>query len=150
MRNTTRLLDVLDRVEAGPLVEESLWDMQVVPEAVAKVQAEFGIRFKPKEVLVPADDALADRLRGTHTDPFVSTLRRPSASGNAAPASATTSLSSIRCRSTLRFVSVLARAAISRSSTSRVRWFARSSIVSSTLVRFSSDIRSQRRRRRSA
>jgi methylamine---corrinoid protein Co-methyltransferase len=62
MRNTTRLLDILDRVEAGPLVEESLWDMQTVPEAVAKVQAEFGIRFKSKEVLVPADDALADRL----------------------------------------------------------------------------------------
>jgi methylamine---corrinoid protein Co-methyltransferase len=62
MRNTTRLLDVLDRVEAGPLVEEAMWDMQVVPEAMARVQAEFGIKMRPvAEVLVSSDDALADR-----------------------------------------------------------------------------------------
>jgi len=63
MRNTTRLLDVLDRVESGPIVEESQWDMQIVPDAMSKLKAEFDIKLKPTgEAIVLADDALADRL----------------------------------------------------------------------------------------
>ena len=77
-------------------------------------------------------------------------LTRPSSSGKARAASLTTSTTSIWVISTVRVVSVLARAAINRSSTSRVRWLARSSIVSSTWARFSSLIRSHRRRSRSA
>jgi len=63
MRNTTRLLDVLDRVEGGPIVEEAQWDMQIVPEAMARLQKEFDVRLKPaSEAIVLADDALADRV----------------------------------------------------------------------------------------
>jgi len=63
MKNTTRLLDVLDRVEAGPIEEESQWDMMTVPMAVAELQAEFDVNFKRLgETIVPADDALADRV----------------------------------------------------------------------------------------
>ncbi|MEW5958754.1 MAG: monomethylamine:corrinoid methyltransferase, partial [Chloroflexota bacterium] len=63
MRNTTRLLDILDRAEAGPIVEESQWDMFLVPDHVAGLQAEFDIDLGGLgETLVPADDALADRL----------------------------------------------------------------------------------------
>jgi methylamine---corrinoid protein Co-methyltransferase len=63
MRNTTRLLDILDRVETGPIVEESLWDMQIVPAAVAQLQVEYDIKMKPvTQAVVLSDDALADRL----------------------------------------------------------------------------------------
>jgi methylamine--corrinoid protein Co-methyltransferase len=63
MRNTTRLLDVLDRVEAGPIEEESQWDMMTVPMVVAELQAEFDVHFKRLgATIVPDDDALADRV----------------------------------------------------------------------------------------
>lgn len=63
MNNTTRLLDVLDRVESGPIVEESKWDMLMVPGAIRKAQKEFDIDFKRLNgTLVPDDDDLADRI----------------------------------------------------------------------------------------
>ncbi|NOZ48734.1 MAG: monomethylamine:corrinoid methyltransferase [Chloroflexi bacterium] len=63
MRNTTRLLDVLDRMESGPIVEESQWDMFMVPDEVARVQVEFDIDLNALgDKLVSADDALADRV----------------------------------------------------------------------------------------
>ena len=63
MRQYTRLLDVLDRTESGQLVEESNWDMRLVPNEVAKLLAEHQIKIGPtSESIVLADDALADRL----------------------------------------------------------------------------------------
>ena len=63
MRNTTRLLDVLDRVESGPIVEESLWDMQIVPSEMAHLQIEFNVVLPPpRTAIVLSDDALADRV----------------------------------------------------------------------------------------
>ena len=63
MKNTTRLLDILDRSGSGPIVEESEWDMMLVPNEVAKVQHEFNIKFPDHDQqIVPADDDLADRV----------------------------------------------------------------------------------------
>lgn len=63
MRHTTRLLDILDRIETGPIVEESEWDMLQVPGALATLQIEYEIDFKALgQTLIPADDALADRV----------------------------------------------------------------------------------------
>ena len=63
MRNYTRLMDILDRVENGPIVEETLWDMQLVPEAVNSLLKKYQIKMKPPaEEIVPSDDDLADRL----------------------------------------------------------------------------------------
>src|SRR5512147_197956 len=63
MRNTVRLLDVLDRAEAGPIVEESQWDMFMVPMEVSRLQMELDINLgRLGDTLVPADDALADRV----------------------------------------------------------------------------------------
>ena len=47
MRQYTRLLDVLDRVESGQLVEESNWDMRIVPNEVARLLAEYQIEIGP-------------------------------------------------------------------------------------------------------
>ncbi len=63
MRNTTRLLDVLDRAETGPIVEELQWDMQLVPNAVMSLLAQHQIKMPAVgDAIVTADDALADRL----------------------------------------------------------------------------------------
>ncbi len=62
MRNTTRLLDILDRAESGEIVEESLWDMQIVPLEMARLQTEFNTSLSRVPDLVPDDDALADRV----------------------------------------------------------------------------------------
>ena len=63
MKNTTRLLDILDRVKSGPIVEESQWDMFMVPDEASRLQAEFDINLVALgDTLVPADDALADRV----------------------------------------------------------------------------------------
>ncbi len=63
MKNTTRLLDILDKAESGPIVEESQWDMFMVPDEVARLQVEFDINLSALgDTLVPDDDALADRV----------------------------------------------------------------------------------------
>ncbi len=63
MRNTTRLLDILDKMETGPIVEESQWDMFMVPDEVNRLLAEYDINLAGLgDTLVPQDDALADRL----------------------------------------------------------------------------------------
>ncbi len=63
MRNSTRLLDILDRVESGPIVEESHWDMFMVPDEVSRLLADFEIDLAALgDTLVPSDDVLADRL----------------------------------------------------------------------------------------
>lgn len=62
MRNTTRLLDILDRAESGEIVEESLWDMQIVPGEMARLQGEFSTSLSRVPELVPDDDGLADRV----------------------------------------------------------------------------------------
>ena len=63
MRNTVRLLDVLDRAETGPIVEELVWDMTLVPNAVMTQLAQHKIVMPPvASTIVPTDDALADRL----------------------------------------------------------------------------------------
>lgn len=64
MKNTSRLLDVLDRAETGPIVEEEQHDMLTIPGVMAGLQQEFDIQFPSHEdgAIVPADDALADRV----------------------------------------------------------------------------------------
>ncbi|MHC1770628.1 MAG: monomethylamine:corrinoid methyltransferase [Flexilinea sp.] len=63
MKHTTRLLDILDRAENGPIIDESQWDVFIVPQEIAKLQTEFDINFKNfGDTIVPSDDALADRL----------------------------------------------------------------------------------------
>jgi methylamine--corrinoid protein Co-methyltransferase len=57
------LLDILDRIESGPIIEESQWDMFMVPDEISRLQAEFEIDLAALgDTLVPSDDALADRL----------------------------------------------------------------------------------------
>ena len=62
MRNAVRLLDVLDRMESGPIVEEEDFDMDLVPNTMATLQDKYDIRIAADAPIVPEDDAFADRL----------------------------------------------------------------------------------------
>ena len=63
MKHQTRLLDILDRAENGPVTDEMQWDMFFVPKTIRDLCAEFDIRFdRYGNDLVSSDDALADRL----------------------------------------------------------------------------------------
>jgi methylamine---corrinoid protein Co-methyltransferase len=64
MRNTTRLLDVLDRAENGPVVEEEQHDMMTIPRVMAGLQERFEVGWPryPEGPIVSWDDSLADRV----------------------------------------------------------------------------------------
>jgi methylamine---corrinoid protein Co-methyltransferase len=55
------LLSVLDKAESGPIVESGEFDKQFIYEPIKQLVKEYDIGWD-KEVFVPADDDLADRL----------------------------------------------------------------------------------------
>ncbi len=61
MRTRGRLLQVLDKAENGPIVTETDFDRRYIREAVAGLVRKYDLAL-PKGVLVPSDDALADRI----------------------------------------------------------------------------------------
>lgn len=61
MRTRGRLLQVLDKAETGPIVTEQDFDRYFIRDAVATLVKKYDLAL-PKGVLVPADDALADRI----------------------------------------------------------------------------------------
>ncbi|MBN1266678.1 MAG: monomethylamine:corrinoid methyltransferase [Anaerolineales bacterium] len=61
MRNATRLVDILDRMEHGPIMVENDYDMKVIVANVPKLTKKYEIKFDG-ENLVNTDDAMADRL----------------------------------------------------------------------------------------
>ena len=62
MRNTTRLLDVLDRMENGPIIDEEEYDLNLVPSTMADLQMKYDISIPATADPIPSDDAFADRL----------------------------------------------------------------------------------------
>lgn len=62
MRNTVRLLDVLNRMETGPIIEEEDYDMNLVPNTMAQLQEKYDISIPADAPIVSDDDDLADRL----------------------------------------------------------------------------------------
>jgi len=61
MRTRGRLLDVLDKAETGPIVEEKDWDIEYIQKPIARLVKEYDIKWD-KGVFVPSDDDLADRV----------------------------------------------------------------------------------------
>ena len=56
-----RLLENLDKAENGPIIEEKDFDQNQIGAAIQEIIKRFDISW-PKDVMVPADDQLADRL----------------------------------------------------------------------------------------
>ena len=61
MRTRGRLLDVLDKAENGPIVEEQEWDVEYIQKPIARLVEKYDVKWE-KEAFVPSDDALADRV----------------------------------------------------------------------------------------
>jgi methylamine--corrinoid protein Co-methyltransferase len=56
-----RMLENLDKAETGPIYEEKEFDQNQIGIAIQEIIKRFDISW-PKDVMVPADDQLADRL----------------------------------------------------------------------------------------
>jgi len=56
-----RMLENLDKAENGPIVEEKEFDQNQIGRTIQEIIARFDISW-PKDVMVPQDDQLADRL----------------------------------------------------------------------------------------
>ena len=59
MKNTTRLIDLLNRSLTGPLMEEEVFNRQVT-QAIRRAVREYQIRIHPEHI-INQDDELADR-----------------------------------------------------------------------------------------
>ncbi len=62
MRNTVRLLDILDRMESGPIIEEEDYDLNLVSGTMADLQMKYDITIPADGPIITSDDAFADRL----------------------------------------------------------------------------------------
>lgn len=60
MRNAGRLIDILDRMENGPVTSEKDFDMKIIAARTKQLVKEHDIRFD-RVNLVNTDDAMADR-----------------------------------------------------------------------------------------
>ena len=55
------LASVLEKAETGPVIDEKVWDQQLIGAKVKELIAKYDISWD-EDILVPSDDALADRL----------------------------------------------------------------------------------------
>jgi methylamine---corrinoid protein Co-methyltransferase len=60
MRNAGRLIDILDRMENGPVTSERDFDMKMIAGRIKELVKEYDIKVDPAH-LINSDDALADR-----------------------------------------------------------------------------------------
>lgn len=60
MRNAGRLVDILDRMENGPVTLEADFDRKIIAQRCRELTKEYEIKFD-RENLVNTDDAMADR-----------------------------------------------------------------------------------------
>lgn len=62
MRNSTRLLDILKRMEEGLAIEEETFDLERIPETINELIKEYDIYIPEDSPIVTDNDVLADRL----------------------------------------------------------------------------------------
>lgn len=56
-----KFLEILDRIEEGPICTEKQWDMKVLPRIVREKVKAYGISYDSEEV-IPSDNGLADNV----------------------------------------------------------------------------------------
>ena len=61
MKNRGRLLEILNRAETGPIIDEKEFEAKLITGTIKKLIEKFKIKFD-KSVIVPSDDKLADRI----------------------------------------------------------------------------------------
>ena len=55
------LASVLEKAETGPVIDEKVWDQQLIGAKVKELIAKYDLTWD-ESIFVPSDDALADRL----------------------------------------------------------------------------------------
>jgi methylamine--corrinoid protein Co-methyltransferase len=55
------VLSVLDKAERGPVIEESVWDNEYISKKAQELIKKYDLSWE-KELYIPSDDSLADRL----------------------------------------------------------------------------------------
>jgi methylamine---corrinoid protein Co-methyltransferase len=60
MRNRGRLVDILDRMENGPVTSEQDFDMKLIATRIPELVKGFGLKYDPENIL-NSDDEMADR-----------------------------------------------------------------------------------------
>ncbi|MBT4287575.1 MAG: hypothetical protein HOD92_09575, partial [Deltaproteobacteria bacterium] len=61
MRNTGRILDIMERALTGPMMEEATFDKVHVTEGIKRVVADYDIKVDTGK-LINQDDDMADRV----------------------------------------------------------------------------------------
>ncbi len=61
MRNTSKILDIMERSVTGPMVEENDFDQKYVTEGIKRVVSEYNISVNTNTI-INQDDKLADRI----------------------------------------------------------------------------------------
>jgi methylamine--corrinoid protein Co-methyltransferase len=61
-QNYDLLLNTLDKAENGPLIDEKVWDRDVIGKTAREILTKYDIDLKKDTPLINTDDALADRL----------------------------------------------------------------------------------------
>jgi methylamine--corrinoid protein Co-methyltransferase len=61
MRHRSRLLEVLERAETGPIMEETDFERKLVAPFIRLLAQKYGIKYDRQQI-VPSDNDLADRL----------------------------------------------------------------------------------------
>lgn len=61
MRNTSRILDIMERSVSGPMVEENEFDQKHVTEGIKRVVSKYNITVNTNNI-INLDDDLADRI----------------------------------------------------------------------------------------
>jgi methylamine--corrinoid protein Co-methyltransferase len=61
MNNRGRLLEVLNKAETGPIIDEKEFEAKLITQTIKKLIKKYDLKFD-KSILVPADDELADRV----------------------------------------------------------------------------------------
>ncbi len=61
MNNRGRLLEVLNKAETGPIIDEKEFEAKLITQTIRKLIKKYDLKFD-KSVLVPAKDELADRI----------------------------------------------------------------------------------------
>ncbi|NQS92318.1 MAG: monomethylamine:corrinoid methyltransferase [Chloroflexi bacterium] len=56
------LLDALDKAEKGPILDEKVWDAEIIGKNFRETLKKYDIKLDKDDPYVTADDALADRL----------------------------------------------------------------------------------------
>ena len=71
MRNSGRLIDILDRMENGPIINEKDFELKLVATRTQELVKEYGLKFDGKNI-INTDIAIFRYYKGNIETPSIS------------------------------------------------------------------------------